>query len=388
MRKRTLTSLLVFALMLSQYSLCVNAAMAGISSVSEAPAGLKVSCAAEGIKLSWKAADNAETYIVYRRDESAGASGYESEYGARIAVLSDRKYTDENVTSGNSYSYRIAGRDSDLREGPACKAKSVTYMSTPELTGAISTSKGLKLFWNKLEGAKKYRVMRKVKGGSWKKIKDTVKLNFTDKSASDKKTYFYKLAAISEKGVKSGYSTVLKAAYNKSYNKYKGFTDYVLTLTDSSDGDYSLTRSIERPYLIKNEDGSYFDDGVYMYRSKKIPYKSGGESLDGMDCLGLTPFLIRSYFKVNVSHSRSKQYLVGKEISYKDIRPGDILGMAPPYNGDPNHCFTYVYVGKCPENGRDMVITYNTRHYLLYVMYFDVESFLSEEGHTLRRVTK
>lgn len=54
-----------------------------------------------------------------------------------------------------------------------------TYLDAPEVTGAARTSTGVKVTWDRVSGAEKYRVYYKTVGGKWKKLADTASNSYT-----------------------------------------------------------------------------------------------------------------------------------------------------------------------------------------------------------------
>ena len=264
-------------------------------------------------------------------------------------------------------------------------------VEAPKMSSSMSVQNGLKIFWKAVDGYEvRYNVYRKTGSGEWKKIAEVTGTSYVDKDAKEETSYSYKVTATVCKGTESKDSNVLAdVVYDKVNSYYSGFTDYCIGLMDTKGNDYSdghtLVKYYEKPYLITDENGSFAGDGgVFMYRSKVVPYKTGA-SLSGMDCLGLQTFLARSYFKINLTQSRS-QYKAGREISIDELRPGDLLCADPGYN--PDHGYTYMYCGKDPDTGYDLVMTTNKRHGKLYMLYFDVAKFVADDDKCLRRITK
>jgi hypothetical protein len=268
--------------------------------------------------------------------------------------------------------------------------KDARTIDTPQIIRGASVNGGLKIVWEEVMGYNvKYHLYRKDKSTDWKKIKTLSETSYVDKEVKAGTEYSYRITASVVKGSESPYSETKKFKYSKVDSKYAGFTDYCIGLMDTKGNDYSdgssLVKYYEKPYIQKDKDGSFAgDNGVFMYRSVKVPYKSGGASLKGMDCLGLQVFLAKSYFNINLTHS-NKQYLAGKKISLDEIRPGDLLCAEKGYN--PDHGYTYMYCGKDPETGYDLVMTTNKRHCKLYMIYFDVVAWDKDEDKCIRRIT-
>ena len=263
-------------------------------------------------------------------------------------------------------------------------------IDTPQIVRGASVNGGIKIVWEEVLGYNvKYHLYRKDESSDWKKIKTTTSTTYLDKSVKSGTEYSYRLTASVVDGKESPYSGTKKFKYTKVDSKYAGFTEYCIGLMDTEGNDYSdgssLVKYYEKPYIPTDGSGRFVgDNGVFMYRSKVVPYKSGGSSLKGMDCLGLQTFLAKSYFGITLTQSKN-QYLAGKQISVDEIRPGDLLCAAKGYN--PDHGYTYMYCGKDPETGYDLVMTTNKRHCKLYMIYFDVVAWDKDEDKCIRRIT-
>ncbi len=143
----------------------------------------------KGINLSWSKVANADKYRIYRRAAN-------SETWTRIVTVNGTSYTDENVKSGTKYYYRVRAVIDDVMGGFNTVEK--YYLSTPKLSSVKNTSKGIRISWEKVRGAEGYRIYRKTGTGSYTyigKTTDSEKLNYTDKTAKDGKTYTYTVKA-------------------------------------------------------------------------------------------------------------------------------------------------------------------------------------------------
>ena len=264
-------------------------------------------------------------------------------------------------------------------------------IDTPQILRVSSVTGGIKVVWEETEAYNvKYNLYRMEEDSDWDKIKTLTETSYLDKNVKNGNNYTYKLTASVVAGEESPESEEKSCVYKKVDSMYAGFTDYCIGLMDTKGNDYSdgstLVKYYEKEYIPKDEYGRFIGDGgVFMYRSKVVPYKSGGTSLKGMDCLGLQTFLAKSYFKISLTASRS-QYLQGKKITAAEARPGDLLCADPGYN--PDHGYTYMYCGKDPDTGYDLVMTTNKRHCKLYMIYFDLEAWDAADGKCIRRITK
>ena len=80
-------------------------------------------------------------------------------------------------------------------------------LATPKITKAESINGGVKISWNKSNGAEKYRVYYKGSKG-WTRLADTTSTSYTDKAVSSGKSYTYTVRCISAdaKRFTSGYN--------------------------------------------------------------------------------------------------------------------------------------------------------------------------------------
>ena len=81
-------------------------------------------------------------------------------------------------------------------------------LKAPSIKVAASGYEGLKITWNKVSGAKSYEIYRaSSKSGTYKKISTVQSAGYTDKTAAQNRTYYYKVRAVSGKS-KSSFSSI------------------------------------------------------------------------------------------------------------------------------------------------------------------------------------
>ena len=81
-------------------------------------------------------------------------------------------------------------------------------LKAPSIKVAASGYEGLKITWNKVSGAKSYEIYRaSSKSGTYKKISTVQSAGYTDKTAAQNRTYYYKVRAVSSKS-KSSFSSI------------------------------------------------------------------------------------------------------------------------------------------------------------------------------------
>ena len=154
-----------------------------------------------GVKISWGKVNGAEKYRIYYK----GSKGW-----TRLADTTSTAYTDKAVSSGKNYTYTVRCISADAKRftsGYDSKGKTVKYISAPKITKAESVNGGVKISWNKSNGAEKYRVYYKGSKG-WTRLADTTSTAYTDKAVSSGKNYTYTVRCISAdaKRFTSGYN--------------------------------------------------------------------------------------------------------------------------------------------------------------------------------------
>ena len=169
-----------------------------------------------GVKLTWSKVKGAEKYRVYYK----GSNGW-----TRLADTTSTSYTDSKVSSGKTYTYTVRCINSSATKftsGYDSKGKSVKYISAPKITKAESVNGGVKISWNKSNGAEKYRVYYKGSKG-WTRLADTTSTSYTDSKVSSGKTYTYTVRCINSSATKftSGYDSKGKTVKYISAQKPK-----------------------------------------------------------------------------------------------------------------------------------------------------------------------
>ena len=155
-----------------------------------------------GVKISWGKVNGAEKYRIYYK----GSKGW-----TRMVDTTSTSYIDKDVSSGKNYTYTVRCINSSATKftsGYDSKGKSVKYISAPKITKAESVDGGVKISWNKVNGAEKYRVYYKGRKG-WTRMVDTTSTSYIDKDVSSGKTYTYTVRCINSSATKftSGYDS-------------------------------------------------------------------------------------------------------------------------------------------------------------------------------------
>lgn len=143
------------------------------------------------VKLSWKAADNATGYAIYRSTQKT--DGYK-----KIGTATEPVYLDEGLKTGNTYYYKVQPLLNE-KEGELSDIAAVKVI-LPKITGVKAERvnyHSIRIKWNTVRGANKYIVYRSTKKDSgYKAIKTLGKASaYRDTNLATGKKYYYKVRA-------------------------------------------------------------------------------------------------------------------------------------------------------------------------------------------------
>ena len=97
--------------------------------------------------------------------------------------------------------------------GKTAICKVTVNLPTPQITGLANTTGGIKISWNKVDGAYGYRLYYKPASGGWKRFKDTTATSFTDSGVSPNRTETYTIRCIDKNG------KTVSGFYSKGWSK-------------------------------------------------------------------------------------------------------------------------------------------------------------------------
>lgn len=161
--------------------------------------------------LTWTAMKDAAGYQIQRSDGSSGS--YETVGTVPADTL---QYTDTGLKTGTPYYYRVRGYK--LTDGHRIYGKYSAVKMIRTTPGKVSGLKAankkkykVALSWKKADGAKKYKIYRSTKKTSgYKLVKTTSGRSWTNSRLKKKKTYYYKVRAVSSANTYGAYSAVKK----------------------------------------------------------------------------------------------------------------------------------------------------------------------------------
>ena len=165
-----------------------------------------------GVQLKWNPVQGAEKYRVYYKNGSGGWN--------RMGETSSTEFLDDIVTAGNTYTYtvRCVNSKGSFISDYNHDGWSYTFkgIDTPRFTAVKSEADGIRLNWNPVAGAAKYRLYYKNSSGGWNLLGETEGTVFLDSIVTAGNSYTYTIRCLNSKGrLVSGYiSNGWTAKYN------------------------------------------------------------------------------------------------------------------------------------------------------------------------------
>ena len=155
----------------------------------------------EGVKITWGAVTNTISedpvqYRVYYKNSKGGWT--------KMEQTTDTSYVDYAVADGKKYTYTVRCVDAagDFMSKYNTTGWTYTYkgIAAPQITETVSEPEGVRISWDAVEGAVKYRVYYLSGSGDWKSMGDTEETNFLDDDVAPGKTYTYCVRCLNSKG--------------------------------------------------------------------------------------------------------------------------------------------------------------------------------------------
>lgn len=173
----------------------------------EAPKLSSVEANNSGITIKWAKSVGAAKYRVYYKTAS--------DSWTKIADTTSTEYTWTGAKIGTKYSYTvrcITGDGKSHTSGYDGTGLSLTAVAKPKLSSVENAETGVKVSWDKVSDAEKYRVYYKTTGGSWTKIADTTSTSYTWAGAQSGTKYTFTVRCLTSdaKNFTSGFDTTGK----------------------------------------------------------------------------------------------------------------------------------------------------------------------------------
>ncbi len=248
-----------------------------------------------GVKISWKKNNKATSYKIYKKLE--GASSWTGLKTTKNDVFS---YTDTTAKNNEKAYYCVKAVINKNVSG--CDTKKINiFLSEPKITSVKNVADGIRVYWNKISGAKNYKIYRRLSGEKWVALKD-VSANttaFTDKTAKSGTNYIYTVKAVNGK-FKSSHSKGLAAycvntptlksaktsgkALSVSWSKVK-HADYYVVYRKTADTSWARIYKTKDNKTLSYKDTNVASGNNYIYTVKAF-YKntSSGHNSKGLNC--------------------------------------------------------------------------------------------------------
>ncbi|MBQ8539350.1 MAG: leucine-rich repeat protein [Ruminococcus sp.] len=171
------------------------------------PKVTKIQNTEKGAKLTIEKVEGASYYRVYYKT-SDGWKGIDN--------TDTTTFVHESAKSGESYTYTVKAFDEfDNSSSFNSNGWSNTFIATPVISSITSTEKGVKITWDKIDGAVNYRVYYK-NGSDWKGIGNTTSTTFTHTDATPGVKYTYTVRCMKSDG-KTAVSDYSKQGKSHTY---------------------------------------------------------------------------------------------------------------------------------------------------------------------------
>lgn len=228
------------------------------------------SLGSDNVTVSWESTELATGYEILRRD------GNSSNWFtiARVDAPST-KYEDHAVKSGKTYTYAVKSKKEDIQTSPSNPSNAVYYLVAPVISGVENISKGLKLSFEKVDGADSYNIYRREVNSQFGEPIANVLAGgesvYTDATAVSGVQYVYGVQSVHGE-VTSGISSsstvcclvepefTLKSTYvgiNIKWSAVPGAEKYVVYfgLSNKIDKMVSVYETTDTSYVFKNGTG-------------------------------------------------------------------------------------------------------------------------------------
>ena len=287
-----------------------------------------------GVKISWNKSNGAEKYRVYYK----GSKGW-----TRMVDTTSTSYIDKDVSSGKNYTYTVRCINSSATKftsGYDSKGKSVKYISTPKITKAESVDGGVKISWNKSNGAEKYRVYYKGSKG-WTRMVDTTSTSYIDKDVSSGKNYTYTVRCINSSATK----------FTSGYDSKGKSVKYISAPAEHTHSWQKITK--ETQVKVVDKKAYTYEEPIYEKHDRTICKVCGADITD------------------NCSEHNKQHALNGEPVSYHNVWVNVQVGTKTITVPEKSHYETKTKVvgRKCTVCGK-------------------VEMFSEEHTHTWQNITK
>ncbi len=355
-----------------------------------------------GNYLKWKKVTYADFYRVYRKQEG---TDYEI-----IADVTKREYTDKTAVRGEKYIYTIRAFDEDCYSKRNKNGVDLIYLAPPKFADTPETLEDnkIKISWEAVKGAQKYRVYRKTEDAKKYTRLATVGadvLEYTDKSSKkDGETYIYAVKAVNGTnagvlsaknkitlfGVKKPTASCVGETVTVKWDAIENATDYKL-FKKNADGQWDLVCSGAEVFEYVDADISTGN----KYNYSLIVEKDGQYS--SFDTKGITVYCLAepkiTTIKSSIDNSvylkwdkieGATKYNIYRESPFEDYKLIGTTSKTSFYDKtekDSNYFYTY-YVEAANEYGEG--VSGNNMRMHLYMKAPELVSLKWDSGNVIK----
>ena len=202
----------------------------------------------KGIYVKWNTVSDAEGYILYRKTEDTEWEEI-ADFKGKV-----KSYEDTTCQSGEAYSYTVKAYNGEIESSCDYDGVSAMFLSIPKLLKASNATKGIKITWEKVDGANSYIIGRKTSSTGWAKIAEVDDVDsYIDTTAKAGTTYTYTVVSVCDD---------VKGFYDEDGITYKRLSKVTTeSATNTADGVKITWKPVSKcsGYRIyrKTENGSY-----------------------------------------------------------------------------------------------------------------------------------
>ncbi|OAI52842.1 hypothetical protein AYO44_16410 [Planctomycetaceae bacterium SCGC AG-212-F19] len=169
-------------------------------SVPPTPTGLAAVAGNAQVLLAWAASSGATSYNIYRSTTSGGEGA--TPYRTGVTTTS---FTDTGLANGTTYYYQVSAVNSAGESAKSGEASAIPILAPPLAPTNLMATTGtaqVSLSWTGASGATSYKVYRGTTSGGETLLASPggTGTTYTDTTATNGITYFYKVAAVNAGG--------------------------------------------------------------------------------------------------------------------------------------------------------------------------------------------
>ena len=141
------------------------------------------------IKVTWTKVSGAVSYSVWRSTSKNGNYYF-------MIEKSGTSYTNTSATAGKKYYYQVIAYLSNGEPRESTVKYRTCDLAKPEAMSSLNSDGYPKLIWKSVKNSTSYDVYRATsKNGTYKLMKNTTSTSYVNTSATNGKTYYYKVKA-------------------------------------------------------------------------------------------------------------------------------------------------------------------------------------------------